>query len=443
MGAGLYNLLFNYKTEPSWFEKELPTALESVVKTLEANAGVVVLKNSLDRETYMEYASYGYGEEGYFYKFLTRGEGNFEKIKESVLPVLFSSREYSMFYEYTDYCIVSRVLKKSMLGFVLFEFTGEYKELNSVFITLFADKLAEIYEETYNPQPKERREVTSKEGSVMEALIKSSPSLGIDFSQKAQKRILYIKGGQGSGKKTLSKYIYKTGFFSGDFIVINSLPTQLLKLEKSLYDWYGMVGNGIIVLDEIGKYTLSQQRLLYEFLLDAGIETKFHFIQDEKDPDEVYKPFFKLIEENSITIPNLNAISEVDLHEIICRMFDEVLDSVGRQGIKMGKDSLQFLSGHYYTNNLKELKNILEHAILKTKTDYIEKEDLELYQDGELKDVGTLNAEDLNLRRCVDALERQKILLANKLFAGNQVRMAKALGISRGSLQYKMKHMEL
>ena len=34
-------------------------------------------------------------------------------------------------------------------------------------------------------------------------------------------------------------------------------------------------------------------------------------------------------------------------------------------------------------------------------------------------------------------------LLANKIFSGTQIRMAKALGVSRGSLQYKMKQLEL
>jgi transcriptional regulator with PAS, ATPase and Fis domain len=51
--------------------------------------------------------------------------------------------------------------------------------------------------------------------------------------------------------------------------------------------------------------------------------------------------------------------------------------------------------------------------------------------------------EDLDLRRSVEVLEKQKVLHAMKLFSGNQMRMSKALGISRGSLQYKMKQMGL
>jgi DNA-binding protein Fis len=50
---------------------------------------------------------------------------------------------------------------------------------------------------------------------------------------------------------------------------------------------------------------------------------------------------------------------------------------------------------------------------------------------------------DLDLRKGVHELEREKIETANRIFEGNQVRMAKALGISRGSLQYRLKQMEL
>jgi transcriptional regulator with PAS, ATPase and Fis domain len=60
-----------------------------------------------------------------------------------------------------------------------------------------------------------------------------------------------------------------------------------------------------------------------------------------------------------------------------------------------------------------------------------------------MKNLILIDDEDLDLRRSVEILEKHKVLHAMKLFSGNQMRMSKALGISRGSLQYKMKQMGL
>ena len=82
-------------------------------------------------------------------------------------------------------------------------------------------------------------------------------------------------------------------------------------------------------------------------------------------------------------------------------------------------------------------------GILQARTDTLKSEEIRNLWTGKLKNLLLIDDEDLDLRRSVEFLEKQKVLHAMKLFSGTQMRMSKALGISRGSLQYKMKHMGL
>ncbi|PKA18517.1 helix-turn-helix domain-containing protein, partial [Leptospira haakeii] len=112
----------------------------------------------------------------------------------------------------------------------------------------------------------------------------------------------------------------------------------------------------------------------------------------------------------------------------------------GRPDLALSEDAIESLVESSSCQNLEDLRNAIEEAVLNSGSGEIRNSDLK--KEGP-KGISLPDPEDLDLRKAVEAVERQKILLADKLFGGNQIRMAKALGISRGSLQYKLKNLGL
>ena len=76
------------------FYKNVDSIFGGLVQILEASCGILVLSESKD--SFIEVASYGY-ETDFYYPFLARGNGQFELIRNSKDPVLFSSKSFPLY----------------------------------------------------------------------------------------------------------------------------------------------------------------------------------------------------------------------------------------------------------------------------------------------------------------------------------------------------------
>ncbi len=104
-----------------------------------------------------------------------------------------------------------------------------------------------------------------------------------------------------------------------------------------------------------------------------------------------------------------------------------------QRDVHLHGDAMQAMLRHEWRGNWRELKNTLESAFLMSAGTMIQASDLRL-------GLWTVpeDWDDLNLRKRSAEVEKNLLLRAYSLHAGNQVQMARALGISRGSLQYKL-----
>lgn len=91
MGSGLYNLLFSENIEQLNIEEEIREAFPLIARLSGSNCGVLILKSKTS-DSFMEYASFGYGEEGFFYNFMARGKGFLKKFQKQIC-LLFSLPE--------------------------------------------------------------------------------------------------------------------------------------------------------------------------------------------------------------------------------------------------------------------------------------------------------------------------------------------------------------
>lgn len=138
-----------------------------------------------------------------------------------------------------------------------------------------------------------------------------------------------------------------------------------------------------------------------------------------------------LLWKNSVTLPSLRNCLDHLSGEVnrLMGIFKEKY----RRDVNLSPEVYDIFSKYSWPGNWRELKNTLESAYLMVSENTIYKKDLRLghWSTPEEWDV-------LNLRKHSETMEKMLLLRAYALHAGNQVQMAKALGISRGSLQYKL-----
>ena len=427
----------------SIFYENIDFVFERLVRILNGSCGILVLKESAD--SFVEFTSCGY-ESDFYYSFLARGNGNFESITSSEEPVLFWAKEFSLSSPISSLAMTTRIAYKGeMFGFLLIEFPNEVNELQKNFLDLVADKIANLHAMKLNlvsiPAPYVNGNQEKNINFELFDFILSG-SIGFTNSLKAN-RFINIQGSQGSGKKSLVKYIYKKLDLHGKIVHLNSLPDQVGKLEKSIQDWIALSGNGILVIENISNLSMGEQRVFFEFIKEPVLEPRIIFLDDLTKHKEDYQPFWNLLTQHTVQLPNLLSLDKEKLKTVIDFLFKNLRQVNRRPDMTLSEDAYEFLFNYPYKENLRDLRNLLEQAVIASKENIIRKEFYLKFNNSKIKSLDFQNEEDLDLRKSVQALERQKILLANKIFSGNQIRMAKALGVSRGSLQYKMKQLEL
>jgi hypothetical protein len=139
--------------------------------------------------------------------------------------------------------------------------------------------------------------------------------------------------------------------------------------------------------------------------------------------------------ENRVVLPPLR--QQRDRLALEAQRYLDRLVAEHRRHIQLSEASLKAITGYDWPGNLQEFYETLEAAYFLTRTEWIEPSDLHLglwYREEE---------DDLNLRRRTEELERKLLLRAHAIHGGNQVHMARALGISRGSLQYRWNRLGL
>jgi DNA-binding protein Fis len=427
----------------SIFYENIDIVFDGLVRILNGSCGILVLKENAD--SFVEFTSCGY-ESDFYYSFLARGNGNFESITSSEEPVLFWAKDFSLSSPNSSLAMTTRIVYKGeMLGFLLIEFSQEVNDLQRTFLEMVAERIANLHAMKLNlvsiPTPYVHGNQDKNINFELFDFILSG-SIGFTNSLKAN-RFINIQGSQGSGKKSLVKYIYKKLDLHGKIVHLNSLPDQIGKLEKSIQDWIALSGNGILVIENISNLSMGQQRVFFEFIKEPVLEPRIIFLDDLTKHKEDYQPFWNLLTQHTVQLPNLFSLDKEKLKTVIDLLFKNLRQVNRRPDMTLSEDAYEFLFNYPYKENLRDLRNLLEQAVVTSKENIIRKEFYLKFNNSKIKSLDFQNEEDLDLRKSVQALERQKILLANKIFSGNQIRMAKALGVSRGSLQYKMKQLEL
>lgn len=434
----------NTKLNAENWAVELEQLFFEVGMILGAVCGIIVIFSE-EENGYVEKANFGYGEEGFFYEFL-RSEGEeFKKIANSNVPITYSVQSGILRYsEKTRNILVHRIYRTVMNGFVLMEFPFESISFGVKWIfALFSEKLAEVIESKKVHQSTQNHSgPLDGDTTFVHEILDSISNLKEKLDFLKAMKYLYLITEKGKLKTRVVQYLHKVLNREGELLYLNYLPEQVGKFEKSLNDWLQIAKDGTIVVERCSEMEPSQQRIFFEKMSDNK-ENIFFVFWDELDSQNpsLYTPFQKLLQNNTIKIPRFSMIDREKRLFFLQGLFKEVCNLLNRKKIQLTHEALLFMEEKSLESELGKLEYVLEEAILKCKRFELTKEDLERVWNERAAFSSLFDLDDLNLRKSVEALERQKILLAHRIFSGNQLRMAKALGISRGSLQYKMKQM--
>jgi two-component system response regulator HydG len=88
-----------------------------------------------------------------------------------------------------------------------------------------------------------------------------------------------------------------------------------------------------------------------------------------------------------------------------------------------------------WKGNIRELENVIERALIMTRGEYIQPEDLP----ANIQDKENMESIGVTPGRPLSEVEKEAIIQTLQLTGANRTEAAKLLGISRRTLQYKLK----
>lgn len=196
-----------------------------------------------------------------------------------------------------------------------------------------------------------------------------------------------------------------------------------------------------IVIQEAGDLDPHVQLRILA-LFSSGEHDRFWIFESSRDlermvqAEKFLRGLFHMIKPGQVVLPPVRARRD-RIEEEVERLLQSFRLRYQRD-VHLHADALGAMLRHDWRGNWRELKNTLESAFLMSAGTVIQAADLRL-------GLWTVpeDWDDLNLRKRSAEVEKNLLLRAYSLHAGNQVQMARALGISRGSLQYKLEKYRL
>jgi transcriptional regulator with PAS, ATPase and Fis domain len=266
-----------------------------------------------------------------------------------------------------------------------------------------------------------------------------------------------LQGESGTGKEVIARFIHqRSPRWRGPFVAINcaALPEQLLESELFGFERGAFTGahqskpgqielaaGGVLFLDEVTEMSPAAQakflRVLQEreFLRLGGtrpvrVDVRVIAATNGDLDEAVARGAFRAdlyyrLNVFDIRLPPLRERRD-DILPLVTGFLREFTDPPA----ELTREAMEALHRHEWPGNIRELRNVLERALIMCDGRFIEAEHLSLRA---RKDVPLSSSTDLG------TLERKAIERAMRDASGNKVRAAKQLGISRMQLYTRLR----
>jgi transcriptional regulator with PAS, ATPase and Fis domain len=288
-----------------------------------------------------------------------------------------------------------------------------------------------------------------------------------------------ITGESGTGKELLSRAIhYNSHRSDGPFLPVNcaAIPVTLLEAELFGYEKgaftgadrrqtgkFEMASGGTLFLDEIGDMGLAVQAKLLRVLEGRRFErlgSSRAIGTDVRVIAATNRNLKQMVEEKQfrndlyfrinvfpVQIPPLREHRD-DIPCLCHHFIHKFSQALGRKKPRLTPAALDKLSSHHWSGNIRELKNVIERAMILCRDDMITTRHLLLHESPEA------HLDDMTLDQIVsfligdagidlEDLETRLVREAMRVATQNVSKAARLLGLSRPTLRYRLEKMGL
>ncbi len=292
-----------------------------------------------------------------------------------------------------------------------------------------------------------------------------------------------IIGESGTGKEIIARAIHAASTrSSGPFIPVNcgGIPETLVEDQLFGHEAHAftdaramrrgdfeLADRGSIFLDEIGEMPLNSQPALLRVLdqrrfmriggerelrVDVRVIAATNRNLDEAVEQGTFRQdlLFRL-NVFTVTVPPLRDRRE-DLPLLVAAFLRDIGQSLGKTKRRLAPETLQQLVAYDWPGNLRQLRNVIEHALILCQGSVIVPEHLPAEIRGQsagmpdVPDATTrweqwfdqIPGDDLSLNAISDRLERHLVLRALRLAGGRKAEAARALGLTSDLLRYRL-----
>lgn len=270
-----------------------------------------------------------------------------------------------------------------------------------------------------------------------------------------------LLGETGTGKEVFAQAIHNASLrLQKSFIALNCSAFTKELLESELFghkagaftgavkDKKGLIeeaNGGTLFLDEIGEMPVDLQSKLLR-VLETGefikvgdtkstkvnvriIAATNRKLQEEVNEGKFREDLFYRLNVFTVELPSLRERKE-DI-ELLAAYYTKFFSAKMNKKINsISKEALKLLSAHFWKGNIRELKNILERAVILESSDQITSETLPFDLQNGLETTG--NSFDLS------AMEKQHIQKVLAFAKGNKTEASRLLNIGLTTLYRKM-----
>jgi DNA-binding NtrC family response regulator len=295
---------------------------------------------------------------------------------------------------------------------------------------------------------------------------------------------ILIHGETGTGKELVASAIhYRSPNFKGPLITVNcaSIPKDLVESEMFGYEKGAFSGanlsgkrglveeaaDGTLFLDEVGDLSQEAQAKLLRFLEEGefyrvGGTKKIHIktrvvSATNKDLDSMIedglfrKDLYFRLGVVKVHIPSLNERKD-DIIPIARHFLYQFGKKFNKKFVKISPQAEAALYDHNWTGNVRELRNLIERAVLISGGQDLTVEDLGIRPGNPFKAPEQLRSEKampqltsdgVDLVWMLNSFEKHYISEALKMSGGNESQAAKLLNMNHHTFRYRRKKLEV